>query len=121
MAIESFPIDLGTFPLERGDGAGRNSIGIHLQDDAEVAVDLTGYGDTWTAQARRAAGSTTAIDLDVDATGAATGDLIVSVPDDTSAALPSTLVFDVEATGGAISPLTVFKGKFDTEADVTRP
>jgi len=118
--IASYPIDLGTFPLYRGDGAGRNQVGIHLQDVNEDPVDLSLFGDEWEAQARSSYATNEAIDLDIDDTGAATGDLIVSIPDADSVALPRALVFDVQATGGGISPFTVFRGAFSTDPDVTR-
>lgn len=116
----SFPIDLGTFPLYRGDAAGRNKVTITLKDSQDALVDLTVFGDTWTAQAREFIESTEAIELTVDDTNAADGVLEVSIPDDDSAALPWALVFDVQATGGTVDPITVFKGAFATDGEVTR-
>lgn len=118
--MSNWPVDLGTLPLYRGDAAGRNKVAITLVDNDDDPVDLTVFGDAWTSQARRTASSVTAIDLDVDDSDAADGVLVVSVPDEDSAALRGSLVFDVQVTGGTIDPLTLFAGKFSVDADVTR-
>lgn len=116
----NFPIDLGTFPLYRGDDEGRNKVTITLTDSDDAPVDLTAFGDTWTSQARTSARAADAIDLTVDVSEAADGVLEVRLPVADSADLPGRLVFDVQVTGGAISPLTVFAGTFNAEGQVTR-
>jgi hypothetical protein len=119
-----FPIDLNqppdappAFELQRGDADGRNAIRVTLTDADDQPVDLTLFGDTWTSQAR---GSSVVIDLEVDDTNAAGGVLVISVADEDSPGLPGRLRFDIQVTGGSISPLTVFKGKLTVGPEVTR-
>jgi hypothetical protein len=114
----NYPIPLGTFPLYRGDAGGRNKVTIALTDSNDAPVDMSAFGTTWTCQAQ---GSGQTITLVADPALVATGVLEVRVQDTDSANLPDLMVFDIEATGGTISPLTVFSGTFTTSGQVTTP
>lgn len=83
-------------------------------------VDLTGYGNTWASQIRESEGSPLAASFAVDATNAATGILAFSLAGTIVSSLDQPLYwFDVQVTGGAQSPLTVFLGKIEVRGEIT--
>ena len=113
------PVDLGVITLIRGDGWR-----IPITDVATdgTPTDLTGFGSGWSAQMRETADASTSVAFTVDATAAASGQLVLSLAGYATAALTrSRYVFDVQATGGTITPLTVYRGAILVERDVTRP
>lgn len=116
-----FPIEVPDLPMYRGDAPGRNGMNLSLKVDpnAPELVDLTTFGTTWKSQARPVGSGGDTIDLVVDASDAADGVLHVSIPLAKSADLPNILAYDVQVTGGAISPLTVWAGKFVASGQVT--
>lgn len=114
------PVDLGSVPLYRGD-AWRMPITDYAADGT-TPTNLTGYGSAWAAQMRQTPDSPTAVTITVDATAAATGQLVLTLAAATTAELTASLyVFDVQATGGAVSPITVYRGTVVVTRDVTRP
>lgn len=114
----SNPTDLGTFGVYRGDAW---QLPINdTQSDGVTPVDLTTIGTAFTSQARISPDAKTAIDITVDASRAAQGILLLSLDGtQTTAMNRSTYVFDVQATGGPLSPLTLYKGSLEVTKDVT--
>ena len=96
---------------------------LELLDQNGDPVDLTQFGDTWTAQARMnmADPDTEAVTFTVDAPNAATGLLVLSLDGAATAALVGGKYgFDVQASGGPKSPWTVFTGVYPVDGDYTR-
>lgn len=84
-------------------------------------VNLTSYGTAWTAQARRDPDDTTAIPFTIDATNAATGVLVFTLSAATTASMNNAVYyFDVQATGGTVSPQTPFRGTLLMFKDFTQ-
>ena len=72
---------------------------------------------TWAAQWRRKRTSTTAVNLSVDDSGAASGVIIVHFPGD----LEECGVWDLEGTHAVTGKDTILDGEVRVQADVTRP
>lgn len=99
--------------VTRGDTDG---IPILIQEGG-IPADLTGR--TYTAQLRRSAGSTTAIDVEVDTTDADSGSLVLRLSADDTEALTGDYFWDLQQTiGGTVR--TILAGKWSFTADVTR-
>lgn len=113
----TYPIEIPTVPLYRGDASGRNKVVITTIDDLGDPVDLTAFGTVWKSQAKDQQNQR--VELTVDTSQASGGVLTISVPDNKSAGLTNKLDYDVQVSDGTISPLTLFKGKFTTSGEVT--
>jgi len=72
---------------------------------------------TWAAQWRRKRTSADSVDLFVDDTAAATGELVVYFPDN----LDPVGVWDLEGTHATTGKDTILTGDVTVTADVTRP
>lgn len=79
-----------------------------------LAVDLSGR--TFASQWRRKTSSDTAVTIEVDATDAATGTLVLRLTGEQTAAMSSTGVWDVQEADGT----TLIRGTTTWQADVTR-
>ena len=89
---------------------------IHAIDKVTKApADLSDR--TWASQWRRKRASTTAVDLSVDDSGAATGELIVHFP----GTLDPVGVWDLQGTHAVTGKDTILGGDVFVEPDVTRP
>lgn len=119
VARVGMPFVMPSVVMYQGDASGRNKITLTNIDADGEPVDLTVFGDEWACWARNVRGEVGV--LDVDSTQAAVGVLEVSVPDgDAEGLLPYTSYeFDVQVRGGTVSPLTVFRGSFEVEEEVT--
>lgn len=88
-------------------------------------LDLSRFGPTWNSQVRLSYGDVLAATFTV--TKVFNEDEVfygidLGLSGSITAALTEPYyVFDVEVTGGGISPLTVFLGGFQVDGDVTRP
>lgn len=94
-------------------------------DGSVSPVDLTSYG-TFTAQARSSEDAATAVDIGIDVTNAASGVLVLSLSGAQTAGMvqPDTggdlaYGFDVQATGGTLSPDTPMVGSLLIVKDYT--
>lgn len=82
-----------------------------------VAADLTGR--TYAAQLRRSQSSSTAIDITVDTTDAATGRLVLRLEPAVTETLSGDYQWDLQQTiGGTVR--TILAGKWTFAPDVTR-
>ena len=97
-----YPIEVSPLPvIWRGDPYG---IDLTFTD-----VDLTLYGSSWSAQLRYSFTTDPAVSFTVDDSDAADGVLHLDLDGEQTAALDQGLYgFDVQATGGAVDPFTVF-------------
>lgn len=80
-----------------------------------ASVDLTTLGTTWVADLRQGVGMTPEIAFTVDASGAATGQLILNLTGAQTLSMlsgqgPTHWFFNVQVTGGGVSPQTLMKG-----------
>lgn len=81
-------------------------------------VDVSAY--TWEAQIRATTGADTVLaSWTIDDTNAASGEVELSLPGETTADLPATCVWDLQGTAGG-EVTTVLKGTIVVEAEVTR-
>ena len=102
-----------------GDASGRNSVKLLLAGPDDVPIDITVFGEFWTAQLRQSPSDKNYIDLLVDDSEADQGVLVVSAPPD-SLKNAGDYIFDVQVTGGEISPFTVWRVSVPVVMDVTR-
>lgn len=111
----SFPTNVGTLSVYAGDTFSQT---FTFKED-DVAIDLVDAGwDSWTAQYRKNASSTTAVSFAVDTSSAASGQITITL----SAAQTATLesgVFDLQATQGSVVRTWV-AGGLNVRKDVTR-
>lgn len=99
--------------VSRGDTDG---IPIDIREGG-VAADLTGR--TFTAQLRRSANATTAVDVEVDTTDADTGRLVLRLDPAVTETLSGDYQWDLEqVVGGTVR--TLLKGTWSFDPDVTR-
>lgn len=121
----SYPIRVKAVPVAwRGD---KFSIELSLRDTAGALVDPALFGTTWTAMARRHTTSATKIDFTVVASSITktvkitlTGAQTALIPPADAVATLASYGYDVQATGGGTSPITVWTGRFDVDGDYTR-
>ena len=96
---------------------------VNIQPDPDVAVyapeDLSAY-TSWVSQWRPVVSSDTEIDLEVDATDADTGLIVVRASGVDVRAMGGNGVFDVQATGTDGEPRTFIRAKTSWKMDVTR-
>lgn len=122
------PIDLGSFDIIRGD-AWAVSLNAFQPDDVTPLNLATTYAAAggWTAQYRASPDSQTSGIVTLGTASLATGILGLSLDGTATTAMGApgaaiTYVFDVQVTGGASSPITVYRGTFTIAyKDVTRP
>lgn len=104
---------LGSWDVVAGDPL---SITVNVTADG-APVDLTTYGTAWGADLRQNSLQTPAVVFAVDSTNAATGTLVLSLTGAQTATLTissgdsTQWLFDLQATGGAVSPQTPFRGQ----------
>ncbi len=118
----AYPITLPPLTAWRGDPF---SVTLRIKDQAGAVVDLSGYGSAWTSQLRTDlnAGAVEAA-FTIDATHAADltdPRLILSLTgvQTTTLQRESWYGFDIQATGGASTPFTVWQGKLRADGDWT--
>jgi hypothetical protein len=108
-------------PVYRGD-AWSKTLRFWADEVGGTPIDLTAFGTSFTAQVRYSATTASFTPFTVDDTDAATGVLVLSLTgDQTGALMNSTYHFDVQATGGALSPRTIITGTLSVTKDVTQP
>jgi hypothetical protein len=112
------PTDLGAIAVYRGD-----AWLLPIVDDdggsPPVPTNLTAYGSSWTCQARSSEDTDPPVTITVDASNAATGRLNLSMTGTITAGMSGEYKFDVQVTGGTLSPLTMFRGRLRVTKDVT--
>jgi hypothetical protein len=86
-------------------------------NEAGAAADLTGR--TFLAQIRRTKPGDVIVDIDVDDTDAATGELVLRIDSADTEPLSGGYVWDLEQTIGD-NPRTILAGTWTFEPDVTR-
>lgn len=103
--------------LYAGDGI---AFTVHIKDEDGVAVDVSAY--TWVATWRptRSSPDTDKITLSIDSSGAASGDLLVSIPATSSRVMTPSGDWDLQGTIGAGDPTTIVTGNVTIQQDVTR-
>lgn len=85
------------------------------------SVNLTTFGSAFAAQMRASEDATTFVTVTVDATAASSGTLTLSLTAAATAAMSGTkYVCDVQATGGTLSPVTLYRFVVPFTKDVTR-
>lgn len=92
------------------------------QLDVDGVTQIPEDVSTWTitAQIRRRASSTTAIDFSVDMTDAATGYVTISITDDDAATLAENNVWDLQRVLNGETK-TLLAGTVTADREVTRP
>jgi hypothetical protein len=111
MLVDLTPADL-SLKLYAGD---QTAVVVHALDRVtKQPVDLSDR--TWAAQWRRKRTSSTAVNLSVDDSGAASGELIVYFPGD----LEPIGTWDLEGTHAVTGKDTILTGEVLVFADVTR-
>lgn len=116
-----YPIGpLNDWRIYRGDGPKAYPVTDKNNDESEF--DMTILGSTWTCQARTAEDASTAINIAVDDTDAATGTLVLTLSAaQTAAMLSDHYLFDVQVVDGAGRILTAYgPGRIIVTKDVTR-
>lgn len=89
-------------------------------DGSTSPVDLTTYGTSWSGQLRGNPDYTTFVDWTIDATNASTGVLVLSLSSATTTTmLLPVYYYDLQVTGGTVSPQTPFRGTLYVVKDVT--
>lgn len=90
-------------------------------DGTITTLDLTTFGTTWRAQLRGGPDYTTFVPFTINQTNAATGVLVFTLTSAQTAslALPS-YQFDLEVSGGSVSPQTPFRGTLTVYKDDTQ-
>lgn len=121
------PADIGTFDVYRGDPFTLPILGE--LDAAGALVNLGSYGTGWTSQIRLSAAFPDEIPFTVNVSNingtvdpaATAAQLVLSLTGVQTEAMTSrSYVFDVQATGGPVSPLTLYSGSLRVTQDVTR-
>lgn len=118
----TYPIVLTNVPtLWRGDPY---SATVRVEKADGTPQDLSPYGTAWAASLRLAFDTLQHIDFTIDSSNAADPTdprLVLSLDATQSAALITgqTYGFDVQATGGARTPFTVFVGALPVDGDWT--
>ena len=106
---------LGEWDVVAGDPL---SITINITSGG-TGVNLTTYGTTWTADLRTDPTSSTSVPFTVDASAASTGTLVLSLTGTQTSTMATSLTctpaptswqFDLQASGGTVSPQTPFQG-----------
>jgi hypothetical protein len=111
-----------TFEIRRGDA----SVPIKLQFRVGTSgglVPLDTFGSAWACQMRTSPDAALAAEFTVDSSNAAAGWIVLnSLPGTVTAALKADETYgaDVEATGGTLSPFTVWSLTFYVKGDYTR-
>jgi hypothetical protein len=88
-------------------------------------MNLTAFGSAWTAMLRQSYSSVDVQSFAVDTTNAATGVLVLTLTAVQTAGMATapgdltTWHFDLQATGGTVSPQTPFKGMVQVWRDYT--
>ena len=121
------PDDLGTFDVYTGDAF---TLAICGEEDADGnLVNLASYGTAWSSQLRVARASDSDIPFTVDTSNITGGvdssadapQLVLSLTGPQTEALTrQSYVFDVQVTGGPVTPLTLYTGQLRVTRDVTR-
>lgn len=123
----SVPVDLGVFQHLRGQPFELKFLAEFDADDA--IVELSTYGTTWAAQLRPSFDSTTAVDFTLDVSNIdggvdsdpfATRLILTLASADTAALQLATYYADVQVTGGAVDPNTLYAFRVTIHGDVTR-
>lgn len=106
--VVAYPITISRPPaIYRGDPY---SLTVAMPNVSGSPVDLSQYGSAWTAMLRTSPDGTPAINWTVDATHLAAGYVILSLTGATTAGLTEkNYGFDIQATGGAVDPFTVWR------------
>jgi hypothetical protein len=114
--------DIGTYEVVTGDPL---EIDHQVNKPDGSPMDLTTFGTSWSAMLRQSYSSVDVQSFAIDATSASTGllKLTLTAAQTTSmATAPGDLTtwhFDLQASGGAVSPQTPFKGAVQVWRDFT--
>jgi hypothetical protein len=114
--------DIGTYAVVLG-----NPLKINRQfnnPDGTGTNLVTAFGSTWSAMARQSYSSALAQSFAVDSTNAATGLLVLTLTAAQTTAMATagdvtTWHFDIQASGGTITPRTPFKGTVEVRRTYT--
>jgi len=119
VTVVNYPIRVADVPeVWRGDAL---RIKFSLSDSDGNPVDLNTFGDTWASMFRSQATSSQHTDATVDTSHLADGYVIVSLTGDQTQALKQDQYgYDVQATGGPLSPITIWTGVVNVSGDFTR-
>lgn len=102
------------FFYRRGDEVGEQ---ITILDGDQVPIDLT--GNTYRAQLRRGAGSSTYVAMTVDVTDPAGGQFVLRLDPSITETLSGEYQWDLEQNDGGVVR-TLLAGRFVFDPDVTR-
>lgn len=92
---------------------------VTIKDGSGSPVDLTAYGTTWAADLRQSYSMQPAVVFAIDASGAASGVLVLSLTGTQTAAMATSTgdhtmwFFDIQVTGGTVSPQFPFQGSLN--------
>lgn len=123
----AIPVDLGSFDIYRGDAWEGIQLLPELDANGNV-VELSTYGDTWTAQIRYAADAANPISLTVDQSNydgsVDSSPTAVRISFTLDAATTAAMAndgyaFDIQVTGGSLSPYTYARGRLRVSKDIT--
>lgn len=119
--VVGYPIPLAPYRQWRGDPL---TMELPLVTASGTPVDLAGYGTSWTALLRTSVLATTFIAFTVDTSKVSDPDdprLILTLDGNQTAGMLEALYgFDVRASGGAVSPFTVWTGSLVMDGDYSR-
>lgn len=94
---------------------------VTINDTSGNPVNLTSYGSSFASQLRGGPDYTTSVPFTVDATNAATGQLVMSLTAEQTASMNLPVYyFDIQVTGGTVSPQTPAQGVLIVFKDYTQ-
>jgi len=108
--------DVGVYGVVAGSAL---SITLTSVDNNNNPYPLTGYATTWTSHLRPSPLGSPTINFTVDSSKAAQGILVLSLTGTITNTMDLTTegvanwYFDVQGTGGSVSPQTPFRGRVD--------
>lgn len=118
--VVSYPIAIPDVPtIWRGDPFVWQ---LTLQQANGSAQDLTPFGTTWAASLRTSIDAQTSVDFAVDVSALTSGIVKLSLTAVQTASMhrgKAAYGFDVQASGGSISPFTVWRGSVNVDGEYT--
>lgn len=114
--MATIPTDVGALDVYAGDTFTQTF--TLTSDSSPIDLDAAGWSD-WSAQFRKTASSSTAVDFAVDVSQADVGKITISLTPAQTAALKDNGVFDLQATQGSVVR-TWIQGSISWLRDITR-
>lgn len=104
--------------LYAGDGT---DITVHIKSNLTgAALDMSLYTFTASARPERSSPDSDALAFTIDATGKATGDIVITIPAAVTREMDQVMDWDMRASKSGGDPRTFFTGRITVQEDVTR-